>query len=1164
MSLIDALSDRIDGIGNVPVRVKGLHGSAKAFLASLLFSRLSRTVILICPTEKEAKSLHRDAAFFIGEDKTIFFPAWDVVSTDMFSFHRDLELLRIEGLCRLMAPEPVLVVLPVAALAQMLIPQNIFADYVRTIAIGDTLERDDLVRSLLQGGYTRETLVEAKGEFSIRGHIVDIFPPMSGQAVRIEFIGDEIESIRYFDPATQRSTGERVDFVLTPAREILLTEEAQASALRNLKTRAGELGISRTVRDRLAEKIGSHMVASVNPLFFPLFYSEDVDQDDLTAYFPANSLLLIDDEPALARALDDLENDFSRFLLKARADEKFYLEKESSHLAAAVLKEKLQSFPQLILESLTLGVDRESDFVLPTQVPDVRVAGRPKDQTDTGILAPLAETIRTWQAKGHTVTMVCAGEEEKHRLGHILSNYGLDIRQVPSPTKPFLETLQDPAIHTRMVLQVGKIGSGFLCDALQFDLITEADIFGKKIPRRSGRPAREGYFLRSFGELREGDHVVHKDHGIGLYRGLQKLAVEAIENDFLVIEYAEGDKLYIPVERLDMIQRYLGPDGYTPKVERLGGSSWEAMKERVKKSIREVAEELVAIYAAREIMERNAFAPPDRLYEEFSSLFEFEETPDQARAIEDVHADMDKNKPMDRLICGDAGFGKTEVALRAAFRSVMEMKQVAVLVPTTILAEQHCQTFQNRFRDYPVQVEVLNRLKTKAQQSEIVEDVNRGKVDIIIGTHRLLQKDLRFKDLGLVIVDEEQRFGVADKEKLKKLRTLVDVLTLSATPIPRTLHLSLVGLRDLSIINTPPQSRLPIKTYVLEFNEETIMDAIRQELTRGGQVFFLHDRVKSIFTMARFVEKLVPEARVAVVHGRMKPKDIEDAMVRFVRKDSNVLVCTSIISAGLDIPTANTIIINRADRFGLSQLYQIRGRVGRYKDEAFAYLVVPKGAMLSADAQRRLQVIMEFSEPGSGFRIASNDLDIRGAGNLLGLSQSGQVSAVGYELYTELMEKTILELKGERAPEEEVKPEINLGIPAFIPAGYMTDEHQRLVAYKRISLASIDEDLSDIKAEFLDCYGFIPQEVMNLFDVIRIRNLMKKIKGRKMSYDGKCFFIMLQPDSPIDPMKILEMTRKKNKGVTLTPDYKLYIQKEGLSEPDILPAAHRLLEALLP
>ncbi len=1143
--------------------MKGVQGSAKAFITSLLFSQLSRTVIVVCPTEKDARSLHRDMGFFLGDEKAVLFPSWDVVSTDMFSFQRDIELSRIEGLCRLIGDEPVLIVVPVAALMQKIIPRKTFAQYVQTIAIGDTLERDALISRLLQGGYTRSTLVETKGEFSIRGHVVDIFPPTLGRAVRIEFIGDEIESIRDFDPATQRSTAERVDFLLTPAREVLLTEDAQSLALRNLKARANELGLPRSVRDRLVEQIESHMIASVNPLFFPLFYETSDEQDTFFSYLPQGTLLILDDDLATERVLENMENDFNRFLLKARAEEKFFLERESAHLSPDALKAGRQSFNQVILDSLALGVDDDDGLVLQATADlGIRTTLRPRDQAEAGILAPLTEKITAWLQKGYAVTMVCAGEEEMHRLAHLFGAYGLPVQQSLS-VRPFIETMQKLAMNHQLVLQEGRISSGFLFEALRLVLIAETDVFGKKIPRRHFRPAREGYFLRSFGELREGDYVVHKDHGIGLYRGLQKLAVEKIENDFLLIEYADRDKLYIPVDRLDMIQRYIGPEGFSPRIERLGGTSWETMKEKVKKSIREVAEELVAIYAAREVMERNAFAPLDRHYDEFCALFEFEETPDQARAIEDIHTDMDRAKPMDRLICGDAGFGKTEVALRASFRSVMEAKQVAVLVPTTILAEQHYQTFKNRFQDYPVRVEVLNRLKTKAQQQEIVEDINRGKVDIVIGTHRLLQKDLQFKDLGLVVVDEEQRFGVADKEKLKKLRTLVDVLTLTATPIPRTLHLSLVGLRDLSIINTPPENRLPIKTYVLEFNEDIIRDAIRQELDRGGQVYFLHDRVKSIFTMARYVEKLVPEARVSVVHGQMKPKDIEDAMVKFVKRDSNVLVCTSIISAGLDIPSANTIIINRADRFGLSQLYQIRGRVGRFKEEAFAYLLVPKGAMLSADAQRRLQVIMEFSEPGSGFRIASNDLDIRGAGNLLGLSQSGQVSAVGYELYTELMEKTIQELKGEHVMEEEVKPEINLGIPAFIPAGYMADEHRRLVTYKRISMAAVDEDLTEIKDELMDCYGFVPHEVENLFEMIRIRNLMKKIKGKKMGYDGKQFFVAFQPDSPIDPMKILELTRKKNKGVKLTPDYKLYVPAADLTDEEIPIKAQHLLRTLI-
>ncbi|MEK7826417.1 MAG: DEAD/DEAH box helicase, partial [Thermodesulfobacteriota bacterium] len=524
--------------------------------------------------------------------------------------------------------------------------------------------------------------------------------------------------------------------------------------------------------------------------------------------------------------------------------------------------------------------------------------------------------------------------------------------------------------------------------------------------------------------------------------------------------------------------------------------------------------------------------------------------------------DMNGGKPMDRLICGDAGFGKTEVAMRASLRAALDGKQVAVLVPTTILAEQHHQTFSRRLKPYPIRVEVLNRFRTKAEQREILDGLARGAVDIVIGTHRLLQKDVTFRNLGLVIIDEEQRFGVSHKEKLKKLRTLVDVLTLTATPIPRTLHLSLVGIRDLSIINTAPEDRLPVKTHVLEFNEEVIADAIRRELARNGQIFFLHDRVRSIFTMARLVQKLVPEAQVGVVHGRMKPTEIEGAMARFVRREDNVLVCTSIIGSGLDIPTANTIIINRADRFGLAQLYQIRGRVGRSKEEASAYLLVPKGAMLSRDAQKRLQVIMDFTEPGSGFRIASNDLEIRGAGSLLGISQSGHVSAVGYELYTELMDKAIREIKGEPAPEEEVRPEIHLGIPAFIPEAYMADEHRRLVTYKRVSLTSTDEELCGIRDELLDCYGLVPLEVENLLAVIGIRNLLKTLKGKKMGYDGRAMSVFLQEKSPVDPVRIIEIYRRKVRGVQLSPDLKLTIPMPGLAGSAVLTRARELLQEL--
>jgi transcription-repair coupling factor (superfamily II helicase) len=1164
---VRGLLERINR-GEDRITVGGPEGAARAFLLSLLFRHLRRTLIVIAPTEKEAEVCFRDLSFFLGDELAFLLPPWDLLTTDMFAFQRETELTRLEVLHRLTVGEPAVVVIPARALMQKVIPREVLEGYGEWISIGDTRERDELTRKLTEGGYVRVTLVEGKGEFSVRGNVTDLFPPIARHPFRLEFFGDELESIRIFDEASQRSIKELAEFMLFPAREVILTPERRERAVRNIRRRSNDLELPRGTKAKLAELMATGLGASVNPLFHPLFYDAVGDDDPgargmdtLFDYFPSNSLLILNDPLAVAQAEEKIENDIDRFLLKAGAEERFYLNKESPYLTAAGVEDCSRVMRQIHVAGLVLGseeTDRSSvRFDLEYDIA-VDKAVRQASEED-GLLGPLTEKIRGWIREGNRVTFVCGGEECLQRMGHLLSRYELPVQKASGA---FLDGIDAEDAAAGLFLREGRVSGGFHLPAMKLVLLSEEEIIGKKVLRRRVRPAREGYFLKSFGELTEGDFVVHTEHGIGRYQGLQKLKAGGIENDFLLIGYQDQDRLYLPVDRIDQIQRYIGPDGFVPKIDRLGGTSWETLKERVKKSVREMAEELVSIYAAREVMGREAFSAPDRIYEEFCASFEFEETLDQAKAIEDIHADMSGGKPMDRLICGDAGFGKTEVAMRASLRAALDGKQVAILVPTTILAEQHHQTFSRRLKPYPIRVEVLNRFRTKAEQQSILDGLSRGTVDIVIGTHRLLQKDISFHNLGLVIIDEEQRFGVSHKEKLKKLRTLVDVLTLTATPIPRTLHLSLVGLRDLSIINTAPEDRRPVKTHVLEFDEEVIADAIRQELSRNGQVFFLHDRVRSIFTMARLVQKLVPEAQVAVVHGQMTPKEIEGTMARFVRQEDNVLVSTTIIGSGLDIPTANTIIINRADRFGLAQLYQIRGRVGRSKEEAFAYLLVPKGAMLSRDAQKRLQVIMEFTEPGSGFRIASNDLEIRGAGNLLGASQSGHVSAVGYELYTELMDKAIREIKGEAPQEEEIKPEIHLGIPAFIPETYMADEHRRLVTYKKISLAATEEELAGIREELLDCYGLVPAEVENLLSVIGIRNLLKTLKGKKMGYDSKVMTVFLQEKSPVDPRRIIELYRRKVRGVQLTPDLKLTIPMPDLKGAEILTRARELLREL--
>ena len=1156
------------GRGEERIAVGGLEGAARAFVIALLFRHLQRPLIVIAPTEKDAEACVRDLSLFLGEDQAFLLPPWDLLTTDMFAFQRETELARLEVFHRLAYGGPAVVVIPIHALMQKVIPREVLEGYVEWVSVGDCRERDVFVRRLTEGGYGRVTLVEGKGEFSVRGNVIDLFPPPADHPYRLEFFGDELESIRSFDEATQRSLTELAEFRLFPAREVILTPSRRERAVRNIRRRSNELELPRAVKDKLAEMIATGLGSAVNPLFHSLFYDAAGNDDPgdqglgtLFDYLPAGGLLVLDDPLAIAQAQERIENDLDRFILKAHDGERFHLEKEAAYLASAEVSGRLQQMRQLHLAGLSLGTGDDDRRLIRFYLErDIALGEAIRTEAEeAGLLMPLAEKIQGWLGEGKRVVFVCGGQECMQRTGQLLARYDLPVRKEAGP---FLEGLETDGLPGALLLREGRISGGFHLPGMNLVVLSEEEIFGKKVLRRRVRPAREGYFLKSFGELSEGDFVVHTDHGIGRYSGLQKLTAGGIENDFLLIAYLENDRLYLPVDRIDQIQRYIGPDGFVPKVDKLGGISWETVKERVKKSVREVAEELVSIYAAREVMDRAAFAAPDRIYDEFCASFEFEETPDQAKAIEEIHLDMNGGKPMDRLICGDAGFGKTEVAMRASLRAALDGKQVAVLVPTTILAEQHHQTFSRRLKPYPIRVEVLNRFRTKAEQKDILDGLARGTVDIVIGTHRLLQKDVTFRDLGLVIIDEEQRFGVSHKEKLKKLRTLVDVLTLTATPIPRTLHLSLVGIRDLSIINTAPEDRLPVKTHVLEFNEEVIADAIRRELARNGQSFFLHDRVRSIFTMARLVQKLVPEAQVGVVHGRMKPAEIEGAMARFVRREDNVLVCTSIIGSGLDIPTANTIIINRADRFGLAQLYQIRGRVGRSKEEASAYLLVPKGAMLSRDAQKRLQVIMDFTEPGSGFRIASNDLEIRGAGSLLGISQSGHVSAVGYELYTELMDKAIREIKGEPAPEEEVRPEIHLGIPAFIPEAYMADEHRRLTTYKRVSLTSTDEELSGIRDELLDCYGLVPLEVENLLAVIGIRNLLKTLKGKKMGYDGRAMSVFLQEKSPVDSVRIIEMYRRKVRGVQLSPDLKLTIPMPGLTGAAVLSRARELLQEL--
>ncbi|MCD4689663.1 MAG: transcription-repair coupling factor, partial [Desulfuromonadaceae bacterium] len=799
-------------------------------------------------------------------------------------------------------------------------------------------------------------------------------------------------------------------------------------------------------------------------------------------------------------------------------------------------------------------------FQLAQELPRYRFVaqgnGDLREGADTGSLAArLTARLQDWREEGWQVLLVCHQQGQAERLQDLLRPHGLEL---PLSQGMSLSQLQPG----QLALTLGDLSCGFRLPDEQLVVIGEEEIFGRRSHRRGLSEARAQAMLSSLAELREGDYVVHADHGIGIYRGLLHLASGSVAGDFLHLEYFGQDKLYLPVDRIEKVQKYVGGEGHTPRLDRMGGGAWEKAKLKARAAIEELARELLQLYAKRTMSKAFRYSPPDHLFREFEAAFPYEATPDQQVAIDEVLADMQSEQTLDRLICGDVGYGKTEVAIRAAYKAVLDNKQVAVLVPTTVLARQHWLNFQERLKGCPVTVEMVSRFRTAAEQKEVLARTAAGQVDILIGTHRLLQRDVRFKDLGLVVVDEEQRFGVSHKERLKKLRAEVDMLTLTATPIPRTLHMSMLGLRNLSVIDTPPVDRQAIRTYVTRFEDDLIRQAILRELRRGGQVFFVHNRVQSIDAMAGFLRTLVPEAKVSVGHGQMGEKALEKVMLDFIEGQSNVLVCSTIIENGIDISRANTIIINRADCFGLSQLYQLRGRVGRSDRRAYAYLLIPGEGTLTREARERLRVLQDLTELGAGFRIASHDLEQRGAGDLLGGRQSGQIVAIGFEMYSELLEETINELKGQQR-EDRVDPEIRLGLSAFLPEKYLPDPNQRLVFYKKLAAAADEGALYRAADELRDRYGALPEPAKLLLEVMKLRVLMKQLRIEQAEYDGRQLVFAFRADTPVAPEQILALVRPEGSLFTFSPDYRLSLRCGRQAGETLLDTAKKALQGFL-
>ncbi len=1075
------------------VRLHGLHGAARALLLAACHVGTGRPLLVLTRTDEVAAALAGDLEFFLS-GKVALLPEREA--------DQEARANRVQALYRIQTGEAGVLVASVAAALPRTIAPSDLARATLSLYPQRLVSRDDLTRVLSAAGYRPVGQVTEPGEFAVRGGIVDCFPPQASHPVRIELLGDEIHSLRRFDPESQRSLGLESAVTVLPLAEVPMADDAVTRAGERLRAAARRQRVA--VPPALLQALAERRPIPDWDAYLPYFLA---DLATIHAYLPPDAVIVWDEPLALAERATAVLEEEAREGAKESDLAPLFPPFQERWIAWEEFREAASSKPGIVLESFAPPHAPDAGPTL--HVPATSIEGY------QGRIPAFLEDVSAWRRKGERITLVARSEAQGKRLQEILRDHDLGAR--------LTRDLPEPG---GIALWTGNLSAGFRIEPLRLTLVTEAEIFGTRaLPRRRARP-KEALAFTSFEDLKEGDYVVHVEHGIARYQGLQQLTAGGEEGDFLLLQYAGNDKLYVPVSKLHLVQRYVGGEGSGPALDRLGGASWARAKERVRASVRELAGELLRLYAARQVVPGHVSPPDGPWQKEFEAAFPYEETPDQLQAIRDVKRDLETPRPMDRLVCGDVGYGKTEVALRAAFKVVMDGKQVAVLVPTTVLALQHYQTFSARFANFPVRVEMLSRFRPPAEQQPVLRGLADGSVDIVIGTHRLLQKDLRFQALGLLVVDEEQRFGVAAKEALKQLRKEVDALTLTATPIPRTLHMAMLGVRDISTIATPPEERLAIRTYVTPYDPQVITEAIQRELARGGQVFFVHNRVESIHGVARQLRRQVPEARLSVAHGQMSEATLEKIMVDFYLRKVDVLLCTTIIEAGLDVPSANTIIIDRADTLGLAQLYQLRGRVGRDRHRAYAYLLVPADGGMTEVARRRLQVITELTELGSGFKIASRDLEIRGAGNLLGAEQSGHIAAVGYDLYTQLIQETIRELKGEPL-EVAVEPVIRLRADGFIPEGYVPDPTLRLNLYKRLLAVRDAEGLRDFAEELTDRFGPVPAEVRWLITVLELKLQARALRVREIDARREAIRVSFAPDPPVRPETILALLRSE-------------------------------------
>ncbi|RFU60334.1 transcription-repair coupling factor [Bacillus sp. V59.32b] len=1138
--------------------VAGLSGSSRSMLIASVYEETKRPILLVTHNLLQAQKFHEDLSGFLPEEELYIYPANELIAAELSVASPELRAQRIEALNYWSSGVKGIVIVPISGLRKLLPPKDVWKNYQSVFKVGDDLDLEETLNTFISMGYQRTEMVSTPGEFSVRGGIIDVYPITENNPVRIELFDTEIDSIRTFSIEDQRSVKKLSTVLIGPMTEALLEPRHVESIIDNL-----EKGLARSLKKLKDEKAKEQMVQTIGfeleqlqngsvpeqiSKYLGLAYEKPASLID---YLPANGIVILDEISRIQEMSESLEKEEAQWHTDLLSEGRIIHDIRLSNKLPELIVGSSRPFVYL---SLFLR------HVPHTNPQNILNLTSKQMQNFHGQMHVFKSEVERWKKSKFAVVILGPDEERVKKLNRVLDDYEIEAAELDEESSSILPG--------KIQILKGNLNNGFELPMQKLAVITEQELFNKRTKKSIRRQKlTNAERIKSYSELKVGDYVVHVNHGIGKYLGIETLSINNVHKDYLQIRYQGDDKLYVPVDQIDLVQKYVGSEGKEPKLYKMGGSEWKRVKSKVQSSVEDIADDLIKLYAEREAAKGYAFSPDGDMQREFEVAFAYNETEDQLRSINEIKKDMERERPMDRLLCGDVGYGKTEVAIRAAFKAIMDGKQVAFLVPTTILAQQHYETLRERFQDFPITIGLLSRFRSKKQQTETTKGLKAGTVDIVVGTHRLLSKDIQYRDLGLLIIDEEQRFGVTHKEKIKKLKTNVDVLTLTATPIPRTLHMSMLGVRDLSVIETPPENRFPVQTYVMEYNGGLVREAIERELARDGQVYFLYNRVEDIARKAEEISMLVPDARVTFAHGQMTEQELESVMFGFLDGEYDVLVSTTIIETGVDIPNVNTLIVHEADRMGLSQLYQLRGRVGRSNRVAYAYFTYRKDKVLTEVAEKRLQSIKEFTELGSGFKIAMRDLSIRGAGNLLGAQQHGFIDSVGFDLYSQMLKEAVEVRKNDKPIDKEPQLEIDLDVDAYIPDSYISDGHQKIEIYKRFRGVASLEELEELQEEMLDRFGEYPDEVTYLLTIAetKIFAIQAGIESIKQAKQDISILISEKESSTIDGQKVFQLGSKYGRMVGFGMEagrMKLVLHTKGTEAEKWLHVLNELVKGL--